>query len=118
MAGTFTRLRGAGSAALAVVLGACATPQVVPRIRAATPGATYEGVALGCDVHFRRGGERQHFGENLRRAVLWSRQVVGAARALPCEAVIVAVTDRGRVTVYRVAWTEGGRTEEVFPREY
>ena len=98
---------------VAMLLAGCATPQVVRRIEAAHPGAAYEATTQGCDPG---GVTTRRFGQDLRLAVLWSRQAVRGARLLPCEVVIDAVTGGTRRPVYRVRWTrDSARTEGAMP---
>jgi hypothetical protein len=54
----------------------------------------------------------RRFGGDLRAAWLWSRQVVGAAPALRCEAVIEAVAGGVRQPVYRIGRDSLGRRSE------
>ena len=97
------------SVGLSAVLARCAAPEAVRRIERAHAGSTYEGSTTGCGI---RSPTVRRFGADLRAAVLWARQVVHTARALPCEAVIDAVHGATREGVYRVWQDRNGAAAE------
>jgi hypothetical protein len=100
-----------GAAALmATVVSSCATPAAAGRIRAAHPGATFQASVRGCDVHPRAGG--RHFGRDARAAVLWARQMVGAARLTACEVAVDAVDGDARYRAYEIARDAAGELTE------
>jgi hypothetical protein len=104
-------LRSATQAGCLVLttLAGCATPQAVRSIVATHPEATYVTSVHGCDRLTRKS---RQFGEDLWRAVRWSREVVAISRMLPCESVVEAVVGDRSTAVYRVARTLDGRRLE------
>ena len=106
-----SRCRGRGAlvvASLTSVAG-CATPSSIRTISASHPQAAYVTTVRGCDGMTRKG---RQFGDDLWRAVRWSREVVTISRILPCESVVEAVVGSGSIPVYRVARTLDGRRLE------
>jgi hypothetical protein len=102
-------------ALLTAAASSCATPSAARRIHSAFPDASYEATVQGCEWHPRAGGRR--FGHDSRAAVLWARQVVGAARMTTCEVVVDAVKDGARYRVYEVVRDPTGtRAERVLVR--
>jgi hypothetical protein len=112
MAWRLTARASVTAASVAALLGGCGTPEVIRRVAAAHPGATYEATATGCGS---TAPASRRFGGDLRLAVLWSRETARAARQLPCEIVIDAVTGGSRQPVYRVRLAREGRTEGAVP---
>ena len=87
---------------LAVPVLGCAGGSLSPaiaRIAHERPTATFEAGLRGCGS---RQSTTRRFGRELRTAVLWGRQAVDSARALPCEAVVEAVEDGARSPVYHI----------------
>ena len=103
------RLLIAAAVAL-TILPACAPPAVVAEIKTRYPAASFVATTRGCELL--RSATSRRFGEDLKGAVLWARQVVGTARLSMCEVTVDALTANDRVPVYRVIRGANGRRVE------